>query len=277
MSVIASSDPTGETFERRVADLYRSAGADVARDVEVGGSQVDLVVTERTPSGATVRTVVECKSGGQRVGVEPVTRLANLMAGFKRAAVADIGVLVSEGGFTRQAREKAAQDGLVLFEVDDLEQHADATADLSTSVRLSIDAAGSLRRQFQETLRSPERLTAFELDDLAAHVTKVLDGLQEAFLLGTQRPTPSPRTRSLLGALSRVQDGAEQCLDAVHHVHRVTEVVEEADRMGAAAGGTEADHAAAVFIRLRELDQARSQLRYRLQRLEEVCRRIGTD
>lgn len=276
MPVTASDDPSGLAFERRVADLYRAAGADVARDVDLAGSQVDLLVNERTPSGTVVRTVVECKSGG-RVGVDAVTRLSNLTAGFKRAAVADVGVLVSETGFTRQARDKAAQDGLVLFEVADLEQRSQQSFDLRASARLVVAEAGSLRRQFQDTLRSPERLTAFELDDLAAHVTKVLDRVQEAFLLGTEHPTTSPQARGILGALSRIQDGAELCLDAVHHVRRVTEVIEESESVAGAGAGTEADHAAAVFIRLRELDQARSQLRYRLQRLEEACRRTTVE
>ncbi len=272
-----ADDPSGLAFERRVADLYRATGADVVRDVDLAGSQVDLLVVERTPSGAMVRTVVECKSGSKQVGVDAVTRLSNLMAGFKRAAVADLGVLVSERGFTRQAREKAAQDGLLLFEVADLEQRSDGRSDLKISVRRVIAEAGSLRHQFQQTLRSPERLTAFELDDLAAHVAKVLDRVQETLILGSEYPTAAPQTRTALGALTRIQDGAELCLDAVHYVRRVTEVVEESERVPGAPGGTEADHAAAVFIRLRELDQARSQLRYRLQRLEDACRRTAAE
>ena len=199
------------------------------------------------------------------------------MAGFKRSAVADIGVIVSESGFTRQARDKAAQDGILLFELADLEQRVHAGADLRASARVAIAAAGSLRRQLQDSLRSPDRLTAFELSDLTADVTEVLDGLQEAFRLGSRQRPRSPETRPVLGALLRIQDASEFCLDALHHLRRVTEFVDESDRLGAAPGGTEADHTAAVFIRLRELDQARSQLRYRIQRLEEACRRTDVD
>jgi hypothetical protein len=72
-----------------------------------------------------------------------------------------------------------------------------------------------------------------------------------------------------------MEDETERCLDAVHHLRWVTDILDEADRGGIPAAGTEADHAAATFIRLRELEQARAQLRFRVQRLDETTKRAA--
>jgi hypothetical protein len=270
-----TADLTGKAFERRVAELYRAAGADeVQHDIRVVGRQVDVLVTERTPSGTVIRTVVECKSGREKVGVGVVYAFITMMKIIQEEGTF-VGAIVSESGSTKEAREAAAQRDIRLLEVADLEQRARDEGALSASAQMALAGAGSIRHELRDALRSSERLTPPELDDLAAHLSSVLESMGEALQLGRARQRRSQRARTLLGILSRMEDEAERCLEAIHHMCRVTEVLDEAERVGVPPSGTEADHAAATFIRLRELDQARSQLRYRAQRLEETSLRAG--
>src|SRR5256885_16101861 len=71
-------------FERRVAALYRMLGAEVAHDYSLAGSQIDVFVQERTPSGGLIRTAVECKSYSAPVGIDVVRSLAGLAALLKQ-------------------------------------------------------------------------------------------------------------------------------------------------------------------------------------------------
>src|SRR4051794_1442653 len=111
-------------FERDVADLYRSLGADVRLDVSLAGNQIDVVVTERTPSGSTVTRLVECKAYARPVGVHQV-RIFPLTAGLRRELhPPGVGARVAANGFTREARTAAEEFNIELLEVADLEARA---------------------------------------------------------------------------------------------------------------------------------------------------------
>jgi hypothetical protein len=117
---LSPGDPTGKTFERVVAELYRAAGADeVRRDVLPVGSQVDVLVLERTPSGSVIQTVVECKSGRSVVGTTAVNEFSVRMQNIRRTGTY-LATMVSEIGYTRQARDAAGKLDIELLEVADL-------------------------------------------------------------------------------------------------------------------------------------------------------------
>src|SRR5260370_11564280 len=56
-------------FERKVAAIFRALGGQVEHDTELAGNQIDVLVTESTPSGISVRTAVECKAFGKQIGL----------------------------------------------------------------------------------------------------------------------------------------------------------------------------------------------------------------
>lgn len=117
-----STDPY--KFERDVADLYRSLGADVRLDVSVAGSQIDIVVVERTSSGSTITRLVECKAYARPVGVHQVRIFALTSNLLRDRRLADMATMVSAKGFTREARTTAEEFNIELLEVADLQARA---------------------------------------------------------------------------------------------------------------------------------------------------------
>lgn len=109
-------------FEREVASIFRALGADVEHDVAVAGNQIDVVAHEKTASGRSVTTIIECKSYQRPVGVDIVNALSGLFHLLKGRGEADAAVLVARSGFTRAARDAAQAHGVGLLEIADLRQ-----------------------------------------------------------------------------------------------------------------------------------------------------------
>jgi hypothetical protein len=113
--------PDPYRFEREVADLYRSLGADVRHDVSLAGNQIDIVVNERTASGSVVTRIVECKAYSTPVGVHQVRTFALTSKLLRDRHLADVATMVSAtSGFTKQARVAAEEFGIDLLEFADL-------------------------------------------------------------------------------------------------------------------------------------------------------------
>ncbi len=275
---VPDRDGTPTAFERQVAHLYRLAGASVEHNRDVGGNQVDVWVIERTAAGTDVRLVVECKDLAEPTGVGHVNALATKVELLRSKSLADVGVLVSRSDFTRPARSAAATHGIRLVMFDDLQHIVQApTRVVLEDVRNAIDQARRLSGNFKEALRSPEQLSSFELDGLHTEITKALR--EYRLMIDRHRTTPpgNAEARRALGSVARLEDATDQTLDALYYFRRVDEAISEANNGLPPAGRTEADYAAANSVRLRDLEQARSQLRFRLKRLEETCDRLMLD
>ena len=105
-----SEDKTGKTFERQVADLYRALGAwKVEHDKLIAGHQIDVYVEMVGPDRSTHRIAVEAKDWQSPVGIDVVGKWALVIDGLRRAGLVDEGVIVSPVGFTKPAREAAAE------------------------------------------------------------------------------------------------------------------------------------------------------------------------
>lgn len=114
----------GYQFERQVAAIYRALGARVEVDVGLAGSQVDVVVREKTQSGSEITVAVECKSSQRPVGVEPILSFASVAQLLKQRGLINRATVVARSGFTRQARDAASEYALELLELADLEHRA---------------------------------------------------------------------------------------------------------------------------------------------------------
>lgn len=278
MCPVPASDGTPTEFERNVAHLYRLAGASVEHNKDVGGNQVDVWVIEQTPAGIPVRLVVECKDLTEPTGVGHVNALATKVNLLRSNALADVGVLVSRSDFTRPARASAATHGIRLVMLADLQHVVQApTRIVLEDVRTAISQARRLSGNLKEALRSPGRLSSFELDGLDAEIRKALDEYRTIMDRHRTAPPANSEARRALGSVVRVEDATDQTLDALYYFRRVDEAISEASNGLPPAGRTEADYAAANSLRLRDLEQARAQLRFRLKRLEETCDRIMLD
>lgn len=116
--LVSAINPT--RFEKDIADLYRELGSHVRHDVSLAGSQIDVIVTERTESGSWITRIVECKAYGSPVGVHAIRIFALTSQLLRERHLADVATIVSEHGFTRPARDAAAEFGIELLEVADL-------------------------------------------------------------------------------------------------------------------------------------------------------------
>lgn len=109
-------------FERRVAAIFRSLGAEVEHNTAIAGNQVDVLLKEETTSGTPVRTVVECKNYRKFVGISVVRAFAGLVVLLKDRNLIDKAILVSSSGFTQAARAAAKEFDINLYEIADLEE-----------------------------------------------------------------------------------------------------------------------------------------------------------
>lgn len=110
-------------FERSVSQMYRDLGASrVEHDKNIGGLQVDVFVTHATPDGATIRTAVECKAYARPLGVVEAIGACQRLTSLRSAGLIDKGVIVSENGFTQDARTHCASFRIETFVPADLQR-----------------------------------------------------------------------------------------------------------------------------------------------------------
>lgn len=107
-------------FERNVAAIFPTLGAQVEHDTELAGNQIDLLISESTASGLTVRTAVECKAFHKQVGLGTTNFYAQLAYLLKQHGLIEKFALVAPSGFTKMARRAAREHGLDLIDYDDL-------------------------------------------------------------------------------------------------------------------------------------------------------------
>lgn len=112
----------GYALEREVAAIYRFLGGKVEHDVSLAGNQIDILVTEQTSSGATIKYAVECKAYSRPVGVDVINSFGAISYLLKNRGLIDKAVLVSTNGFTNQARSSASEHNIELLELSDLQQ-----------------------------------------------------------------------------------------------------------------------------------------------------------
>ncbi len=111
-----------QTFEAVVAVFYRRLGADkVLQNVSLAGNEVDVYVEERTPSGQTVRTAIECKYYQGKVPKNTVLHFANVAKFLRDSGLIDKAVMASYRGFTPGGFSVAQAGNIELQTFSDLE------------------------------------------------------------------------------------------------------------------------------------------------------------
>lgn len=111
-----------EEFERRVAAIFRALGATVEQNTSLAGNQIDILVSERTPSGDTLRSAVECKAFSEPISRELIYAFAGVTVLLKNRGLIDRAIIVSKSGFNALARAAAREHGIELLKIDELEQ-----------------------------------------------------------------------------------------------------------------------------------------------------------
>jgi len=137
-------------FERKVAAIFRALGAKVEHDISLAGNQIDILVTEKTPSGSVIKTAIECKYYSKPIGVRYLNSFAGLAILLKNREIIDKALLVARSGFTRHARAAAKEHGIELCEVADLEQR------VAGKENLLAEADAEIEKQLTEQSEKPD-------------------------------------------------------------------------------------------------------------------------
>lgn len=91
------------TFEDETAEFYRRLGAEVKQDVNLGGFQIDVFVTEETPSKQKIKIAVECKFHKEKIGNRAINDFIRMIETLKQSGHVDKGIMLSYSGFTQDA------------------------------------------------------------------------------------------------------------------------------------------------------------------------------
>lgn len=132
---------TGTEFERKVAELYRILGYKVTVDVLIAGQQVDVLAEKSIPGLGLTRVAIECKYlATGKVGNSQVYDFGSFFKSTRSSGNIHRAVLVTNGGFTRQAKEAAkAIENLQLLSFSDLSEEifsaVDGLEDFSSKYR----------------------------------------------------------------------------------------------------------------------------------------------
>ena len=121
MNKMESSLEKGRNFEKEVVTILRTLGAEVKHDIGIAGNQIDILAIEKTQSGSTIKTIVECKAFKKLVGLNSINKFAGIFLLLKQRNLADKAMIVSKSGFTRKAREAAETHSIELKEIEDLQ------------------------------------------------------------------------------------------------------------------------------------------------------------
>lgn len=139
-------------FEEAVGFLCRRDGC---RDVQVTGGAGDFAadVTAITPNG--LKLVVQCKryASGNLVSGPDVQRVSGT---YRVIHHANLAVVVTTSGFTRQAREMASRAGILLFDADALGGWASGTGPCPWALAMPSPARAVLGIRSAVALQSPE-------------------------------------------------------------------------------------------------------------------------
>lgn len=109
-------------FQRRVAAVFRSLGAEVEHNTSLAGTQIDILISEISKTGTTIRSAVECKALSRPVNVDAINAFSGVAIFLRNRGLINKAIIVSLSGFTEQGRMAATEHGIDLVELADLER-----------------------------------------------------------------------------------------------------------------------------------------------------------
>jgi hypothetical protein len=149
----------------------------------------------------------------------------------------------------------------------------DSAADASELYNAGIDVVRrtkDLKLKFR-TLLSSQELTRIDVEEISDKLSASASDIEALLRAHPAGERPSIPARRLLMSLGRIEGEIFKCFDSLWYYNVVHSILEESRSAAANISIAEADRAAAEMLRLRELNQARSQIRHRLDRIIEEC------
>lgn len=131
----------GRSFELHVCEALRSLGGNVIHNINVDGSQCDILA-QFDEKLAKATYYVECKAEAGSTGVNTVNQFFSAFLAAKHSRHYDKAILVSERGFTADAKAKAESLGIICYSIHELK---DRRADFDPYLRAVVS-------EYEETL-----------------------------------------------------------------------------------------------------------------------------
>ena len=129
---------TGADFEVYCADLLRKNGfIDVSVTSTSGDFGADIIATQNK-----IKYAIQCKCYSSDIGVDAVYQVTGGMKYYN----ANVGVVLTNRYFTRQAKELASKIGIVLWDRDFLISLIDSKADIVSDTRIPRQEDGTCDR-----------------------------------------------------------------------------------------------------------------------------------
>lgn len=112
---------TGKWLEEEVVRLYRQMDVkEVKHNVPMDGHQIDVYVEIETVDKSVLRIAIEAKDRGRSVGINHITDFIKAFKVLRDNRKIDLGIIVSCGGFSHEARISAKENNIRLMALDDL-------------------------------------------------------------------------------------------------------------------------------------------------------------
>lgn len=230
----------------KIARLARKAGFNDAPDDHAVGYRVNIIVFEKARSGKKLLDLLKhLPSVCDGLASDKTERLNQLLGTLNQL-------------FPEMRQATAGTDSA--YEASEL---YNAAIDL-------VRRAKDLRLKFR-TLFTGQELTRVDVEEISNELSESASGIEallRAYPAGDLLSIPA---RRLLMSLGRIEGEIFKCFDSLWYYNVVHSILEESRGLTANIGLAEADRAAAEMLRLRELNQARSQIRFRLERITEEC------
>lgn len=105
-----------QDFREEVFSLYKSLGFEIIRDFSIDDNRVDFLIHYTMPMKKTYKSLVKTAvSVEDLIGEEIVTRFANILTRAIQDGIANMGELITNLGFTPEARQVAQQHNIQLL------------------------------------------------------------------------------------------------------------------------------------------------------------------
>lgn len=250
-------------FRNALEDLILSA-TDQNRDKVVRLAQRSGIKDppENEDVGSCANNIVHVKARSSKVLLSLLTNLPTVCKGPEKAKTDELNHLIRELAliFPETIGDKPSPRSREDGEDDTL---------LATAIDL-VRRTKDLRLKFQPILSGQELTSAdiAEINDQLSRSAASISELRQAYPIESK---PSASVRRLLAGLTRIENELFRCFDALWYYGQVYSILEASRNADADIGVTEADRAAAEMPRLRELNHARSHIRFRLSRVIEEC------
>src|SRR5215471_3967975 len=185
----------GQSLETEVANVYQTLGFDIERNINLGGSQIDMVVRKFTSGVGQITCMIEVKSSKSNIGINDIVKFLQIADRLIRQGEIQLAICVTDANFTEDARVGTTANAAIrLLTLKEL------THDLFSATQSLVRWTTQFERTplFSEYIELKGHTVAGrEIEDVAGYVNSWLKTQQSLLIIsgdfGTGKTTLSER------------------------------------------------------------------------------------